>query len=497
MKNLCFILILSSLLLVFAANGATDKQFDKGAKTLCEITLNSKDEKQVFEKHLTPMGYQAIELAPEDDKDPLWFQKACQAVSHCDVMVISGHFGGLFFGQGIATTLPLQLLLQAKQNHSCPSLLDSPKQVYLMGCNTLASKKADHRTIEEYLSVLIEDGFPLSLAEQVAASRYLKFGHSLQQSMSMIFDHSDLVVGFDGRAPLGKYNGPMLEQAFRSSGDGLTSAALMKAFKGTNLLTTSAKDQPTSQLEAQAKSYVADISEPAWLTLLQKEQVLEHYDFILENAHHPVLAKILSRNSDAQKNLKEGFLKIFAMAKGLSEIQIHVLRFLLEKNLIDADFFATHLTQTVDAITAEGMNYVSAGQLCSIFKENSVELTARSEKSINDSPYSTFLNHCLGKQTNEELQSPAYSCLTNHETHDWGCLQKNNTRLDVKSCLLAASRNEDRENGDDMLWYCYTHLRDSGLITQPKCLELTTNFSILGNQLKMNWNCTKNVPPTN
>jgi hypothetical protein len=106
------------------------------AKTVCTMTFNSKNEKQVFEKNLSPLGYDIKELVPEN-KNPVWFQEACQSQIQCYIIVISGHFGGLFFGEQNSTTLSVQELIQAREKKSCSNILNA-EAVYLMGCNTCA-----------------------------------------------------------------------------------------------------------------------------------------------------------------------------------------------------------------------------------------------------------------------------------------------------------------------------------------------------------------------
>lgn len=185
------------------------------AKTVCTMTFNSENEKQVFSKNLSPVGYESIELVP-DNKNPLWLKEACQSKVKCDILLVSGHFGGLFFGEGKSSTLSLQDLISQREGRSCGNILDA-KAVYLMGCNTLASKIKDHRTIDQYLRVLVNDGFPLNLAENVASARYLNFGQSMGEIMTQIFSQSKMLVGFDSTGPLGAQAAPLLQRAFHNT----------------------------------------------------------------------------------------------------------------------------------------------------------------------------------------------------------------------------------------------------------------------------------------
>src|SRR5438445_13294284 len=89
-----------------------------GAKTFCSMTLNSSDEIETFRKNLTGKGFDFVELVPQS-KDPLWFKKACDSGIQCDVLLISGHFGGLFFGERTSTTIGIAEMEHASWRYTC------------------------------------------------------------------------------------------------------------------------------------------------------------------------------------------------------------------------------------------------------------------------------------------------------------------------------------------------------------------------------------------
>ena len=71
-----------------------------GAKTICTITINSKNEINVFKK-FAPKGDRFIELTQlktDLDKSDSWLENACDDQVQCDTLIISGHFAGTFFG---------------------------------------------------------------------------------------------------------------------------------------------------------------------------------------------------------------------------------------------------------------------------------------------------------------------------------------------------------------------------------------------------------------
>src|SRR6266508_4366124 len=61
-------------------------------KTVCTITVNSSDEKEIFRRSLPADQFQFVELVERGRPD--WLASACSAGVRCDVLVISGHFDG-------------------------------------------------------------------------------------------------------------------------------------------------------------------------------------------------------------------------------------------------------------------------------------------------------------------------------------------------------------------------------------------------------------------
>lgn len=190
-------------------------QLDPSKKNLCAITINSEDEKEVFAHYLP--HYNLIELA-ETDEGSRWFNNACESGLKCDILVISGHFGGAFFGSS-GLTLSTEDLERATCEKSCPGILNSPQEVFLFGCNTLAGKTKDHRTPEQYVRVLVEDGFSELEAQNIAAIRYTPIGGSFHDRMINIFANVPKIYGFDSVGPSGRNVRPMLNTYFKEIGN--------------------------------------------------------------------------------------------------------------------------------------------------------------------------------------------------------------------------------------------------------------------------------------
>lgn len=191
-----------------------------GKYQVCSITINSSDEIEMFKKNLSSDYFDFVELLPADSSqyakyDSHWFHEACKQGYSCDILVVSGHFGGTFFGKS-QFTLPTELLEEKSCNKSCSGVLSQVKEVFLFGCNTLARKAKDTRTYQEYLQVLLEDGMARETAERVVASRYSPLEAPFYKRMNFIFSGSSTVYGFDQLSPLGKHIRNPLDKYFKS-----------------------------------------------------------------------------------------------------------------------------------------------------------------------------------------------------------------------------------------------------------------------------------------
>jgi hypothetical protein len=176
-------------------------------KNVCTITINSKQEKEVFQSKLNPRDFNFVELTDysSDKKSNQndWFEKACEAQVQCDILLISGHFGGSFFGS-TNYSLGLNELENRSCQKRCTGILEKPKEVYLFGCNTLASKEKDHRSPEEYYQALVEHDIQPVEAERIVNARYSPIGFSNKERMERIFEGVPLIYGFSSVGPSGR-----------------------------------------------------------------------------------------------------------------------------------------------------------------------------------------------------------------------------------------------------------------------------------------------------
>ena len=190
------------------------ESLDSTKPTVCSITLNSKDEREVFKKHLGK-SFNFVELVNPNDEE--WLRKSCDSQIRCDILVVSGHFGGSFFGS--SGRLSMETLENSSCQSSCQNIFESAKEVFLFGCNTMAGKEPDFRTMQEYADMLYEDHRDVYrtrlMAEESAAYRYSPLGTQTQDRMKRVFKNAR-IYGFHSTAPSGKNISPRLHKYFKS-----------------------------------------------------------------------------------------------------------------------------------------------------------------------------------------------------------------------------------------------------------------------------------------
>jgi hypothetical protein len=216
--------------------------------TVCTTSFHAPDEVRTFETRLRPPAFDVVKLGASARENPTWLADACRAGIRCDVVVLSGEFGGRFFGD-YGFSLGLQELEEASCNPACAGIFRAPREVFLLACNTLATKDQDERTPREYFRVLLDHGFEQATAERVVQMRYGPIGPSFRESLRRVFPGVPRLYGFASVAPRGAITAPMLERYFGASGDyaghleragGRTdrNAPLHAAFAGTSFVQT-------------------------------------------------------------------------------------------------------------------------------------------------------------------------------------------------------------------------------------------------------------------
>jgi hypothetical protein len=193
-------------------------------KTVCTITVNSPDEKELFRRTLPRDEYDFVELVERGRPD--WLASACRAGVQCDVLVVSGHFDGgtQFYSDrlDVREYLPVDEMERASCSDSCPGLFSKLKEVYLFGCNTL-NAEAQRSASAEVARSLVRSGHSPADAERLMRVLSDRHGESNRERMRSIFKDVPVIYGFSSKAPLGHVAAPILER-WLQSGSGVAIA---------------------------------------------------------------------------------------------------------------------------------------------------------------------------------------------------------------------------------------------------------------------------------
>lgn len=210
---------LSLSLLLFSWVAEATPRLDPNKATVCAMTLNSDEERHLFEAEVKkhPNDYNPIvELTDFGGRD--WYEKACKSGIKCDQLLISGHFSSGFTGthNGTKRSLPLNNMEMQGCTNTCEGIMDHPYEVFLMGCNTLSTKKLDSRTPASYAEHLVHDGVSRPTAELIAEGRYGTMGDDNISRVKRSFrGKKKQLYGFTSIGPSGKTVDPMLRRYFQ------------------------------------------------------------------------------------------------------------------------------------------------------------------------------------------------------------------------------------------------------------------------------------------
>jgi hypothetical protein len=233
-------LFLAAMVAVLAVQ---DAHADK--TTVCTITVNSPDEKEMFRRNLPSDRFEFVELVERGRPD--WLASACHKGIRCDVLLISGHFDGgdEFYSDRLDAreSLPVDEMERVSCSDSCPGLFSRLKDVYLFGCNTLNADALKSASAEIVRS-LIRSGHSPADAEQLSRVLSARHGESNRDRMRQIFKDVPVIYGFSAKAPLGRSAAPVLERYFQSGaideiGSGRPSARLLGLFAPSSMTVAS------------------------------------------------------------------------------------------------------------------------------------------------------------------------------------------------------------------------------------------------------------------
>ena len=172
-------------------------------RTVCTITVNSADEREVFRQRLPEGEYEFVELVERGRPD--WLASACRQGVRCDLLVISGHFDGMteFYSDRLAMreSLPVAEMERAACSDSCPGVFSQLKEVYLFGCNTMNAEPVTSTSAEAERS-LVRSGYSPADAQRLARALDRRHAESSRDHMRRIFMNVPAIYGFSRLAPL-------------------------------------------------------------------------------------------------------------------------------------------------------------------------------------------------------------------------------------------------------------------------------------------------------
>jgi len=214
-------------------------------RTVCTITVNSADEKEIFRRSLPPDKFQFVELVQQGGSDAL--ESACRRGVRCDVLLISGHHDGEsgFFSDRVDARefLSVDEMERVSCSESCSGVFSQLKEVYLFGCNTLNADPVKSAS-GEVMRSLVRAGHSRADAERLARSLSDRHANSTREQMRLIFHNVAAIYGFSTVAPLGATAGSVLSRYFRSGGagevgSGHANAKLLKHFAAHSMVVAS------------------------------------------------------------------------------------------------------------------------------------------------------------------------------------------------------------------------------------------------------------------
>lgn len=331
---------------------------------VCAFSFNTPDEVRVFQSRLPEEDFDVVDLSPRlplpahstgaDGAGESWLSNLCRPDLQCDIVVFAAEFGGRFFG-AYGISLGLQEMEELSCQSRCAGLFRRPREVFLLACNTLATKDQDSRTPAEYLEVLRDHGFDRAAAERVVALRYGPLGPSFREAIRRIFVDVPRVYGFSSVAPAGGRTAPLLEKYFRSKGDYRTyldrvarraapNRELLTAFRGRDLVQIegSSSADPTAADRIDICG-LYDESESVADRLQIVARLLDREDFF---AFLPTIQVFVARHPVKQFNRNER--RLFAQIQDHDAARDRTLRLVRELNVSALKMELAHLAVNLE-----------------------------------------------------------------------------------------------------------------------------------------------------
>ncbi|MFS4459989.1 hypothetical protein [Bdellovibrio sp. HCB2-146] len=325
--------------------------------------------------------------------------------------------------------------------------------------------------------------------------------------MRAIFPQAKLIFGFDSTGPKGVTAGPLLKKAFLNSTPkersefGASSQALASAFKGRNARITQGDSEAQDFRRLRCALNEKVPSSEVLAKAFSPQEIRKNYDAALEMPNASALGRFLSENPKSLGEFYRVSRAILSQSSHMLGLQKRIYDLLLKTNIIPPDIHRKSSQDSFENFLAGGLDYIRTEQLC-FMAETTPQVNLDPQWGLGPANLNTFngvLASCFERKSFKQNLSRPISTITScllaskYTGDDWGCLTALNEQLTIEACLVAAQRNADVENSDDMRWYCWDRLREQGRINQAQCLVLSKSMNILGNRIKSNWNCLNDL----
>lgn len=374
--------------------------------TVCVMSFHGEEEPRVFKENLPPEDFDVVDLSPHLLQSPTpgpaadrpgpapWLVDICRQDIHCDVMVYSAEFAGSFFGKS-GKALSLGDMEEAACLAQCNGLFHAPREVFLLGCNTLATKSEDRRTPDEYRRVLLEHGFDQASAERVVGFRYGPLGPSFREAVRRVFMDVPRIYGFSSVAPVGQYTAPRLERYFRSkksyrrhldetNGDTRPNKELLAAFKGTGLIQTSGLmplDEAARDRDQICRLYDEELSIGTRLEIVH--ELVQRQDFL---AFVPTIQTFIIRHPSGEydEHERDVFVRIqhsdaareqvleLAHSLDVSALQLELAYFAFQMDWMSPEAFRSLAITGARALLARPLTSEVVDIMCEISKHQRI-----------------------------------------------------------------------------------------------------------------------------
>ena len=342
--------------------------------TVCTITVNSADEREVFREFLPSDRFEFVELAERGQRE--WLGAACRRGVRCDVLVVSGHFAGeAFYSSRHGDHLPVDEMERVACSDSCPGLFSELKEVYLFGCDTLKPEPVKS-AMPEVIRDLLRVGESRTGAERTARLLSERHGESARDRMRRIFPEVPLIYGFSSLAPYGRVAGPMLRRHFEAAGidevgSGLPSARLLKMFGPASMVAASGS---TANRGEACRHYDDRISTAQRLAFVQdllggeRLQLRMHFDRV---------ERFIGSLPEAQRAFDaRGRDSYLAVARDTSDPALRVRMITLARNvgwLAEAEQRSELARLVADVVAASTTSFGEVDLVCSINRDGQLD----------------------------------------------------------------------------------------------------------------------------